>query len=128
MDGPLSRAYPVLATSTFGAMTTPALVVAGDGDIAPAFSSHADWRSDAYRASPGRKSLLTLLGAEHMLGGVSGYDAGETSDENPERVAALRSMVWAFLRTALHPGNTAWVDARAALEASPTPLGRVESR
>ncbi len=124
----LAATYPVLATSSFEAMTTPALVVAGEKDVAPPFSSHADWRSDAYRMSPGPTSLLTFLGAEHLLGGVTGYDAAETTDENPERVAALRALVWAFLRTALYPGDTAWAQARAALEARADPLGRVESR
>lgn len=74
--------------------------------------------------SPGPTSLLTFLGAEHLLGGVTGYDAAETT----ERVAALRALVWAFLRTALYPGDTAWAQARAVLEARADPLGRVESR
>lgn len=30
-----------------------------------------------------------------MFGGISGYDASECTDENPERVAALRALVWA---------------------------------
>ena len=57
---------------------------------------------------PGRnKTLLTLFGAEHMFGGVSGYDAGVTSEENPERVAAVRALIWAYLRSALDPGDPA---------------------
>jgi hypothetical protein len=62
-------------------MTTPALVVAGDKDV----SSHLtvrgmDWHADPYFLSTGLKCLLTLFGAEHLLGGVSGYDAVETTD------------------------------------------------
>ncbi len=54
--------------------------------------------------SPGPKSLLTLFGAEHGLGGVAGYDAADTTDENPERVAAVAQLCWACLRTELYPG------------------------
>ena len=128
LDGMLADRYPILTTTSFEQMTSPALVIAGDEDVVPAFSSHADWRSDAYHLSPGPKSLLMLFGAEHILGGVSGYDASETTDENPERVAALRALAWAYLRTVLYPGDPAWADATAALENSPAPVGRVESK
>ena len=72
--------------------------------------------------------MLTLFGAEHILGGVSGYDAAETSDENPERVATLRALAWAYLRTTLYPGDSAWAAAVAALESTPDPIGRVDSK
>ncbi|GLW23121.1 hypothetical protein Mame01_31640 [Microbispora amethystogenes] len=120
--------YPVLRTTGFAAMTTPALVVVGENDRNPAFSDREDWRADAYHLSPGPKSLLTLFGAEHGLGGVGMYDAAETTDENPERVAALRALVWAYLRTTLYPGDSAWADAIAALNGMPDPLGTVESK
>jgi dienelactone hydrolase len=120
--------YPVLATTSFATMTTPALVVVGDNDRNPAFSDRTDWRADAYFLSPGPKSLLTLFGAEHGLGGVSAYDAAETTDENPERVATLRALAWAYLRTALYPGDSAWADATTALDGMPNPLCRVESK
>lgn len=120
--------YPALRATAFTGMTTPALVVVGEGDWNALFSARRDWHSDAYFHSPGPKSLLTLFGAEHGLGGISGYDAKETTDENPERVAALRALVWAYLRTALHPGDRAWADATAALAAMATPVGSVESK
>jgi hypothetical protein len=72
--------------------------------------------------------LLTLFGAEHGLGGVAGYDAAETTDENPERLAAVQQLTWAYLRTALYPEDPAWPAARAALMESPNPLGRIESK
>lgn len=50
-----------------------------------------DWFIDPYFLSPGSKSLLTLFGAEHILGGISGYNVAETTDKNPERVALLHS-------------------------------------
>lgn len=69
----------------------------GENDHNPMFSSRTDWRADPYNRSPGtNKTLLTLPGAEHMMGGVSGYDAQETSDENTERVAAVRALVWSY--------------------------------
>lgn len=122
-----AQRYPALAGTDFTTMTTPALVVAGDRDINPAFSPRADWRFDAYRHSPPPKSLLTLFGAEHSLGGVATWDGTETSDENPERVAALRALVWAYLRTQLYPGDTAWATAVAVLEAMPHPIGSTQS-
>ena len=124
----ISEHYPVLRNTNFAQMTMPALVVAGDKDINVNFSERADWRSDAYFLSPGSKSLLTIFGGEHILGGISGYDAGETTDENPERVAVVQRLTWSYLRTALYPEDTAWSAASAALMDSPDPLGRVESK
>lgn len=94
----------------------------------PRFAERADWRADAYFLSLGPKCLLTLFGAEHILGGVSGYDAAETTDENPERVAVVQRLTWAYLRTALYPEDPAWPAACAALTDAPNPLGRVECR
>ncbi len=121
--------FPDLTTTSFTTMTTQALVVVGDEDHNPMFSDRQDWRADAYHRSPGRnKTLLTLQGAGHMLGGVSGYDAGETTDENPERVAAVRALIWAYLHSALNSGDPAWADAAAALAAQPAPAGRIQTR
>ncbi|MGW9026620.1 alpha/beta hydrolase family protein [Streptomyces sp. NPDC055722] len=121
--------YPFFLTTDFSAMTTPALVVAGDKDTSPHLTVRgADWHTDPYHLSPGPKSLLTLFGAEHGLGGVSGYDVAETTDENPERVAAVQRLSWAYLRTEFHPADPAWQTAQDALTAAPDPLGRVESK
>lgn len=120
--------YPILRNPSFAEMTTPTLVVAGDKDVNPNFSERVDWRADAYFLSTGPKWLLTLFGGEHILGGISGYDAAETTDENPERVAAVQRLTWAYLRTALYPEDPAWPAARAALTDSPNPLGRVECK
>ena len=54
------------------------------------------------------------------------YDAAETTDENPERVAAVQELTRTYLRTALYPEDPAWPAARAALEDATNPLGRVE--
>lgn len=123
-----SEHYPILGTTRFTTMTTPVLVIVGENDWNPAFSDRQDWRSDAYSLSVGPKARLTMLGAEHSLGGVSTYDAAETTDENPERVAGLRALSWAYLRTALYPGDTAWADAAAALNGMAEPMGTIEAR
>jgi hypothetical protein len=121
--------YSFLLHSSFAEMTTPALVVAGDKDVSPRFTVRgADWRADPYFLSTGPKCLLTLFGAEHSLGGVAGYDVAETTDENPERLAAVQRLTWAYLRTALYPEDPAWPAARAALMDTSNPLGRVECK
>lgn len=80
-------------TTDFSKMTTPTLVVAGDKDTSAHLTvAGADWHADPYVLSPGPKSLLTLFDAEHGLGGVSGYDVAETTDENIERVSAVQRL------------------------------------
>lgn len=121
--------YPFFSTIDFSRMTTPALVVAGDKDASPYLTdAGAAWHADPYVLSPGPKSLLTLFDAGHGLGGVSGYDVAETTDENPERVAALQRLTWAYLRSALYPGDAAWQKAQDELAGAAAPLGRVESK
>ncbi|MEU9785680.1 chlorophyllase [Streptomyces phaeochromogenes] len=116
-------------TTDFSKMTTPTLVVAGDKDTSAHLTvAGADWHADPYVLSPGPKSLLTLFDAEHGLGGVSGYDVAETTDENIERVSAVQRLTLAYLRTELYPGDPAWQEASEALTAETAPLGRVESK
>lgn len=121
--------YPFLSTIDFSTMTAPALVVAGDRDDHPFMkTTGAAWHADAYHLSPGPKSLLTVFGGEHGLGGVAGYDVAETTDESPARVAAVQLLTWAYLRSQLYAGDPAWEDAKRALEDSAEPRGRVESK
>jgi hypothetical protein len=122
-----SEHFPFMSPS-FAEMTTPALVVAGDRDQSPLSTRGPDWFTDPYVLSPGSKSLLTVFGAEHTLGGISGYGVAETTDENPERVALLQRITTAYLRTALGLDDSSWPAARAALAESADPLGRIESR
>jgi dienelactone hydrolase len=107
----------------FGVMTPPALIVAGDRDQSRLSTRGPDWFTDPYVHSPGDKGLLTLYGAEHSLGGVSGYEVAETTDENPARVALVRRLTTSFLRSALHLDGADW---RAALENDP--LGGLQSK
>ncbi|MFI0151399.1 alpha/beta hydrolase family protein [Streptomyces lydicus] len=121
--------YSFFLSMDFSRMSTPTLVVAGDKDDSAHLTVRgSDWHADPYVLSPGPKALLTLFGAEHGLGGVSGYDVAETTDENPERVAAVQRLTWAYLRTELYPGDSAWQAAGEALASAPEPLGRVESK
>lgn len=121
--------YPVLQYPDFSTMTGTALVIAGDADLNTYFSPRVSYRSDAYTLSPeSNKTLATFFGAEHIYGGVSGWDAGETSDENPERVATLRALVWAYVRSQLFAGDPAWDDAVNALAHAEEPLASIETK
>ena len=121
--------YSFFATTDFSSMTTPALVVAGDQDPSPHLTVRGpDWHADPYHLAPGPASLLTLFGAGHGLGGVSGYDVAETTDEDPVRVAAVQRLTWAYLRNELYPGDPAWQAACEELASGPDALGRVESK
>ncbi len=124
----VAQLYPFFKGTNFAEMKMPALVVAGDKDKNPNFSARDDWRSEAYFLSPGPKSLLTIVGGEHMLGGISGYDAAETTDENPERVALVQQLTWAYLRTALYPEDASWPEASKALRENANPPAQIESK
>lgn len=123
-----SEHYPVLKNPNFGTMTMPALVVNGEQDKSPMFSDRDDWRADAYPLSPGPKCLLTVFGGQHILGGISGYDAAETKDESPERVAFVRETILAYLRTALNPEDSSWEDAKKSLAQDQAAKGRIECK
>ncbi|MGW1916339.1 alpha/beta hydrolase family protein [Streptomyces sp. NPDC002076] len=129
LNGPMADVLPVLRTIDFSTMTTPTLVVAGDEDDSRHFTDMGpDWHADPYTLAPGPKTLLTLFGAEHGLGGIAGYDAAETTDENPERVAALARLTAAYLHTQLRPSAPTWQAECEALTTDPDPIGRVESK
>ncbi|MET9296853.1 chlorophyllase [Streptomyces sp. NPDC003077] len=125
----MAEVLSFVSGTDFSTMTTPALVVIGDKDDSAHLTVRGpEWHADPYFHSTGPKSLLTLFDAEHGLGGVSGYDVAETTDENPARVSVIQRLTSAYLRTALSPGDPAWQTACDALAAGPDPLGRVESR
>ncbi|MFD5509754.1 alpha/beta hydrolase family protein [Streptomyces sp. NPDC127051] len=113
---------------SFDTMTTPALVVAGDNDDSALSTRGPDWFTDPYTHSPADKSLLTLFGAEHSLGGIPGYEVAETTDESPARVALIQQLTTAFLRSALSPEDTGWKTAATALENDPDALGSLRSK
>jgi dienelactone hydrolase len=106
----------------FSSLTTPSLVVAGDADQSALSTRGPDWFTDVFRLSPGATDLLTVVGGEHSLGGISGHGVTETTDESPERVALVQRATTAYLRTALGVDDAAW----SAFDAAPA--GRLESR
>ena len=65
----------------YATLRTPTLVVAGDADHSPLTNRGPTWFTDAYTLSPGAECLLKLFGAEHMLGGISGYLVPKMTDE-----------------------------------------------
>lgn len=109
-------------------LPTPALVVVGDADVSPHLTTRgADWHADPYTLAPGPKSLLSICGGEHLLGGVSGWDVDETTDESVERVGVVQRMTWAWLWSALNEGDGAWGEAKKALKEL-SGLGSVEQK
>lgn len=120
--------YPDLKHNDFSAMTLPMLVVAGDKDFHPFFSERQDWRADAYRLGPAPKTLLTVFGAEHLYGGISGYDAKEATDEDPQRLADMQRLSWAYLRSALDPQDSAWPVVVEELATADKPVAAVQSK
>lgn len=112
----------------FTGSTTPTFVVAGDHDRSHLSTRGPDWFTDVYTHSPGARSLLTVFGGEHSLGGIHGYNAADTTDESPERVALIRETTWAYLRSALGIDDTAWKEAQLALARTADPIGRIENK
>ena len=119
--------YPFMHPD-FSAMTTPTLIIAGDSDKGGLSTRGPGWWRDAYDLAPSPKALLTTFGGQHSLGGIPGYESRETTDERPERVAAILRLSTAFLRSALYPGNLAWPGASAAMVNTPLPEGRIETK
>lgn len=121
--------WTFLAEHTHAEMRTPALVVVGENDGSPFLTTRgAAYHADAYHRSKGSKSLLTIAGGHHGVGGVSGYDSAEaTNDESPERLGVTQRLTWAYLRSQLYPEDPAWSVSCKALETLPN-LGAVENK
>ncbi|MFD9705935.1 alpha/beta hydrolase family protein [Lentzea sp. NPDC059081] len=112
----------------FEQLATPFLVVAGDADQSLLGVRGPEWFTDVYHLSPGAQGLLTLFGGEHSLGGIHGYNATDTTDESPERVALIRRTSWAFLRSALGIDGQDWKQVQADLAEAAEPIGRIETK
>ena len=61
------------------------------------------------------------------LGVISWWDAGETLDEGPGRLAVVQRMTWAYLRSQLYEGDGAWAEACKAPEGLEG-LGKIECK
>jgi len=120
--------YPILKGLNYKTMSLPALVVNGDKDINLNFSNVENWRADAYYDSPVSSSLLTVFGAEHIYGGVSGWDAAETSDENPELVAFVCESILAYIRSAMDSSDKSWGQLQKDFENDPNAKARIENK
>ncbi|AQT82363.1 chlorophyllase [Mycolicibacterium litorale] len=108
----------------FDRMRTPALIAAGDADQSPLSTRGPDWWQDAYRLSPGSKSLLTLSGADHALGGIHAYGTvPQSASDNPATVTLVQRMTTAYLRSALAVDETSWPSAQDQLADDPAPVG-----
>jgi pimeloyl-ACP methyl ester carboxylesterase len=88
----------------FTTMEAPVLVIAGDRDNGAMTTRGPEWWREAYDLSPAPKALFTVHGGEHSLGGIPNFEARETTDERPRRVAAIQQISTAFLKSALYPG------------------------
>jgi dienelactone hydrolase len=97
-------------------MRKPTLVVVGDKDDARLMTVRDwDWRADAYRlAPPGGKCLLTVAGAGHYLGGIDG-GRRPTLAGDAERLAAVKRLTLAYLKSAVDPRDPAWARERRSL-------------
>ena len=112
----------------FSGMTTPTLIIAGDNDHGAMTVRGPDWWREAYDLSPSPKALFTALGGEHSLGGIANYEARETTDERPQRVAAIQRVSTAFLRWALYAEEAAWAAVVDGCTRSIEPEGRIETK
>lgn len=111
-----ARANYTSLNPDFSHLTTRTLVVAGDADDNPHLTTRGPaWHTDPFHHSPGADALLTLIGGKHGLGGIAGYDAKETDDEDPDRLAITQRMTLAYLKSALDPADTSWANAAKAL-------------
>ncbi|OKJ78464.1 alpha/beta hydrolase family protein [Streptomyces sp. CB02460] len=125
---PFAREHlPWLRDQDFSHITAPGLVVAGDKDDLPLTTRGPAWTTDPYTLSRGRKSLLTVHGGEHFLGGISGYESTETTDEDPARVALVQQVTLAYLRHVTGIDDTDWNNARTVLAGS-HPLGHLATK
>ncbi|KAL5325279.1 hypothetical protein ACEPPN_006404 [Leptodophora sp. 'Broadleaf-Isolate-01'] len=122
------KVAPFFADTSFKEMITPALVVFGDEDVPDYLTTRGvEWHRDPYTLSGGRKDLLTVYGAGHIFGGVSGWDAKECDDESVERCEVVARLTWAYLRSQLVEGDGSWEVACEALKGLEG-IGMVESK
>lgn len=117
--------YPELRVD-YSSLRTRALVVVGDKDASSHFTERgAEWHTDGFKLSPGSEHLLTLLDGKHGLGGIAGFDAKETDDEDPERLSITQRMTTAYLSSVLTNNDNIWIEACDALKSHLTGHAKV---
>ncbi|WP_208976484.1 hypothetical protein [Polycladidibacter hongkongensis] len=70
--------------------------------------------------------MLTIAGAKHGLGGIAGYDAAETEDEDPDRLAVVQRSTGAYLRSCLYSDNAGWQEVVNTLQVDAKGLAHIE--
>lgn len=126
---PRAREFaPWLQDQDFSRVTAPELVVAGDRDHLGMSGREPLWSADPYHLSGPGKSLLTVFGGEHLLGGISGYGVAETTDESPERVALVQQVTLAYLRHVTGIDHDAWEALQSSMAGGGHRLGRLETK
>jgi dienelactone hydrolase len=111
----------------FSAMTAPALIIAGNADRGAMTVRGPEWWREAYDQSPAPKALFMLHGGQHSLGGIPNYEARETTDERPRRVAAIQRLSTAFLQSVFQSDDANWRNAIAEFTDGPLE-GHVETK
>ena len=122
-----ARNFPFMHPD-FSGLETPTLVVAGDSDNGAMTVRGPDWWREAYDLSPGARALFEVKGGEHSLGGIPNYEARETTDEDPARVAAIQQLSAAFLHSILSDPNAVWKTAVDAVRQAAVTQGTVEEK
>ena len=122
-----ARNFPFMHPD-FSGLETPTLVVAGDNDNGAMTVRGPEWWREAYDLSPGAKALFEVREGEHSLGGVPNYEARETTDEDPARVAAVQRLSTAFLLSTLSGSDTAWRAAVSDVRGAAVSQGIVEEK
>ncbi len=110
-------------------LSTPSLVIVGDQDVNPFMTVRgAEWYRAAFEDGPGVSHLLNLVGGQHGLGGIAGYDAKETGDEDPDRLAVVQRATSAFLHSHLNDDDPSWSQTQKVLETNAAALATVETK
>lgn len=110
-------------------LSTPSLVIVGDEDVNPFITVRgAEWYRAAYEDGPGASHLLSLVGGQHGLGGIAGYDAKETKDEDPDRLAVVQRATSAFLYSQLFSDDPSWQRTLDVLGSKTDGLATIETK
>ncbi|KAM0543802.1 hypothetical protein ACHAPJ_012109 [Fusarium lateritium] len=113
---------------SFDTLTTPLLTIWGDDDASPHLAARdATWHLDPYTHSKGPRAQFCVKGGKHGFGGISGWDALECQDEDPERLGFMQRLTWAYLRSQLYPGDNAWEEAKKVI-AQNSEIGSIEEK
>lgn len=124
---PFAREHFGFMRPDFSELTTPALVVAGEHDSSPLSTRGPDWFTDVFHHSPGAEHLVTVLGADHSLGGIEGHHAPDATGASAA-VDVVAQTTLAYLLSALGAVPDAWGRAVRDLLTPGSPLARRESR